>query len=316
MIMSVGKYILSLKASTAATTADTAAKTANAAATKAVGNATEEAAVKTGLFSKAWGKLDKAMKANVIIAVATAVLYLGSMLIDVAKKSKETAKRLDQVADAERRAKEESVKQRAELERLYKATQDQTKSLEERKKALHDMVGDERYKQYYEGLANESELAKAAAKEYSNLTTEIIKSAKARAYQQKITELAEKNVKLEDKIEEGQKYVSENAAGYERVSNNIANRPSPAGMFGTTAAAAASHNDPRRQFMKDYEAKQQDIIANQEEMKKNDEDILKLETKIKKLNLPPQTGIVEDEGDGGGGGGGGGRPTRKALIRI
>ncbi len=301
MLISIGKFLFATKASTAASAADTAAKTAEAAATEAVGNASADASVKTGLFAKAWGKMNAAMRANIITAVAMAVYFLGSKLMDVAEKSKEAAQRIDQVADAEKKAKEESIKERAELEKLYKVTQNQNKSLDERKKALHEMVGDEKYNQYYNNLANESELAKAAAYEYSNLTAEIIKSAKARAYQQKITELTEKNLALEEKRDEAKKYVDENKASYERVSTNVANSPTAAGMFGMAAAAAQEHNDGRRKFLRDYEAKQQDIITNQDEMKKNDEDILKLESKINELNLKSLGG-----GDDGGSGGGGG----------
>ena len=308
-IISLGKYMFATKAATAATVADTAAKTADTAATGALGAATEKAAVKTNIFAQAWGKLNKVQRANVIMAVATAVLWLGTSLLNTSKKAREAARQLGALEEAEKKAKEESIRERAELERLYKATQDQTKSIDERKKALKDMVGDEKYKQYYQNLSNEKDLASAAAKAYGELATEIIKAAKARVYQQKIEELAEKNVALEDRIEEDQRYVNERKADYNRVSTNVANTPSAAGIFGTTAAAAESHNDGRRQFLREYEQKQQDIIDNQEQMKQNDADILKLETKIKNIGAKPTTTETEEEsdsnnkrkGDGGGG---------------
>ena len=310
-LISLGKYMFATKAATAATVADTAAKTADTAATGALATATEAAAVKTNIFAQAWGKLNKVQRANVIMAVATAVLWLGTSLLNTSKKAREAARQLGALEEAEKKAKEESVKERAELERLYKATQDQTKSIDERKKALKDMVGDEKYKQYYQNLSNEKDLASAAAKAYGELATEIIKAAKARVYQQKIEELAEKNVALEDRIEEDQRYVNERKADYDRVSTNVANTPSAASIYGTTAAAAESHNDGRRQFLREYEQKQQDIIDNQEQMKQNDADILKLETKIKNIGAKPAT-EPEEESDSENnrkGGNGGGQAT-------
>lgn len=308
-LISLGKYMFATKAATAATVADTAAKTADTAATGALASATEAAAVKTNIFAQAWGKLNKVQRANVIMAVATAVLWLGTSLLNTSKKAREAARQLGALEEAEKKAKEESIKERAELERLYKATQDQTKSIDERKKALKDMVGDEKYKQYYQNLSNEKDLASAAAKAYGELASEIIKAAKARVYQQKIEELAEKNVALEDRIEEDQRYVNERKADYNRVSTNVTNTPSAAGIFGSTAAAAESHNDGRRQFLREYEQKQQDIIDNQEQMKQNDADILKLETKIKNIGAKPTTTETEEESDSKKGSGGGGQAT-------
>lgn len=297
-LISLYQYIFATGKSTAATAADTAAKAANAAATEAQAVASGKAAV-------AQGRFNATMKANIVAAVATAVVALGFALYEYIKKAKAAARQMDVLADVEKKAREESVKERAELERLYKATQDQTKSMEERKKALKDMVGDKKYKQYYENLSNETELAKAAAGAYKELAAEIVKAAKARVYQEKIEELARKNVALEDKIEEDQQYVDDNAANYNRVKGNVDNSINPAGIFGGTAAAAAAYGDQRRQYLREYEKKQEDIIANQEEIKKNNETIGKMEKKLKDTGVKlGGNGGEGGSGDGGGGGGG------------
>jgi hypothetical protein len=124
----------------------------------------------------------------------------------MAKASKDAANSLGILEEAEKEAKEESIRQRVELKKLYDATQDQTKSIEERKKALRDMVGDARYKEYYEKLANEKTIANLAANAYRDLTDEIIKSARARAYANKITELENKRMALEDEKEEKEQW--------------------------------------------------------------------------------------------------------------
>jgi hypothetical protein len=304
-VLAAYEYIFATNQSTAATVENTAATAADTAATVADTAAKEAQAVASEQAAVAQGKFNKTMKANLITAVLTAVVALGWAIYDYAKKAKKAASEMDVLADAEKKAKEESIKERAELEKLYKVTQDQTKSMEERKKALHDMVGDAKYKQYYANLSNETELAKAAAGAYKELAAEIVKAAKARVYQEKIEELARKNVALEDKIEENQQYIDDNAANYNRVKGNVANSTNPAGIFGGTAAAAAAHGDQRRQYLREYEKKQEDIIANQEEIKKNNEDIGKLEAKLKDTGVK-LGGDNEDNGNGGKGGSGGG----------
>lgn len=309
-VLAAYEYIFATNQSTAATVENTAATAADTAATVADTAAKEAQAVASEQASAAQGKFNKTMKANLITAVLTAVVALGWAIYDYAKKAKKAASELDALADAEKKAKEESIKERAELERLYKVTQDQTKSMEERKKALHDMVGDKKYKQYYANLSNETELAKAAAGAYKELAAEIVRAAKARVYQEKIEELARKNVALEDKIEEDQQYVDDNAANYNRVKGNVDNSINPAGIFGGTAAAAAAHGDQRRQYLREYEKKQEDIIANQEEIKKNNETIGKMEEKLKDTGVKlGGNGGEGGSGDGSGGGGGGGGGT-------
>jgi len=298
-LMSLGQFLTATEASTAASTADAAAKTAEAAATEGVAVANEKAAGATGKFGKA-------LKANLIGLAVTAVVFLGMKLLDMSRNAKKAATELDTLAKAEKRAADESVNERAKLEQLYRVTQDQNRSMEERRKALHDMVGDAKYKEYQEDLLTESNLAATAAKAYGELATQIVKAAKARVYQEEIEKLAQENLKLEDANEEAEKYVKDKKSSYERVSQNVATTPVAAGMFGTTAAAAQTHNDGQRQFLREYEQKQQDIIDNQEKIKKNNETIGKFEQKLKDTGV--KLGGEEGDGNGGGGGGGGTNP--------
>lgn len=311
-LISAGKFVLSLGASTTAATADAAAKTADAAATEAVGVASEGAALKTGVFSSAWSKLNKTMKANIIVAAATALLWLGTELYGVYKKSKDAAKQMDVMADIEKKAKEESIKQRAELHRLYEATKDQTKSMEERKKALREMVGDAKYKQYYANLSNESDFAKEAAKAYKELASQIIATARARALDAKAEELQRKRIELEDKKQEREQWREDNTGEYQKGLQGYQQQQQYVGKVTGGAYAGFQESQVARQgsaalkpaIINAYEANESAIGA-------IDNDIKQVDATLERLGKQISANTVKDEGGGGGGGteggGGGGR---------
>ena len=138
-IMYLGKLIFTTKASTAASAADATAKTFETTSTVALGNANATAAAKTNLFTAAWRKLNAAQKANVIAAVAMAIVLLTVaavrfvvQLASMTRAQKEMNKVQDQ---AEEKAAEESSR----LEHLRKIVNDNTRSVKERKAAILDI---------------------------------------------------------------------------------------------------------------------------------------------------------------------------------
>ena len=302
-LISLHQYIFATTKSTAATTADTAAKTANTAATEAQAVASTHAAT-------AQGRLNATMKANIIAAVATAVVALGFALYEYVKKAKAAARQTDVLADVEKKAREESVKERAELERLYKATQDQTKSMEERKKALKDMVGDAKYKEYYSKLNTESELAKAAASAYKELSEQIIATARARALDAKAEELQRKRIELEDKKTERQQWREENQGNYDAGKREYRRQQDYVGSV--TGGATAGFQESQIAQRGSAAAKPAIIDqfeGNIREINKLESDISQVDADLEKVKKQVEgiTGIKGDaSGDGNGGGGGGG----------
>ena len=301
-LISLGQFIFSTKQSTAATVADTAAKTADAAATEATAVANEHAAV-------ASGKFNKTMKANVIAAVATAVVALGWALYEYAQKAKKAAKQMDVMADVEKKAREESVKERAELEKLYKVTQDQTASMEERKKALKDMVGDAKYQEYYSKLANESELAAAAASAYKDLSEQILATARARALDAKAEELQRRRIELEDQKKDREDWENKNRGRYRQGQQQYQQQQRYVGRVtgGATAGFQESQIAQRGSaamkpaIIDEFEGSVRERNRINGEIEQIDKDIDKLKQQVSKLNLKTETG---DGGNGGGGGGG------------
>ena len=73
----------------------------------------------------------------------------------------------------------QSAAERVELDILYKATQDHTRSLKERNDAADELQ--RKYPQYFGNLSNEAILAGNAATAYKSLTDNILKAAQARS---------------------------------------------------------------------------------------------------------------------------------------
>ena len=73
----------------------------------------------------------------------------------------------------------QSAAERVELDILYKATQDHTRSLKERNDAADELQ--RKYPKYFGNLSNEAILAGNAATAYQSLTDNILKAAQARS---------------------------------------------------------------------------------------------------------------------------------------
>jgi len=263
--------------------------------------------------STGMARLSAFMKSNVWVLGATAIAFAVSYICDMAKASKDAANSLDILEEAEKEAKEESIRQRVELKKLYDATQDQTKSIEERKKALRDMVGDARYKEYYEKLANEKTIANLAANAYRDLTDEIIKSARARAYANKITELENKRMALEDEKEEKEQWKKENKDKYEKnkkayqeQKDFVSEATRSAGGFQEAGIAQRGAAAMKPGIIDEYEGTERSITNIDKTISDIDKDMDKLKDRIDSLSIKP-----EPESDDGGGGGGNVSDTNK-----
>lgn len=123
------------------------------------------------------------------------------------------------LADARKRGISNSVKERAELDLLYKVTQDTSRSMEERNEAVDELQ--KRYPSYFKNMSNEEILAGKASVAYGELKKAIIASAIARAQADKI---AENSMKIDEKNNERLGYLTKQVQAQEvldRASANI-----------------------------------------------------------------------------------------------
>ena len=185
-LISLGNWVASLFKSTAATTADTAAttantvaKTANAAATTSMGAAEEGAAVKTEALTNAQNKQNKAMKANVIGLVVTALVWLGMKMLDAADNARKAAAEIgnfNQQLHDEKKA----------LDDLFTPLQKSNLAQDERSKLITEI--NSKYSKYLGYMLSETTQAVQLAEAHAL----IAKRIREEAYEKRILEQEDK----------------------------------------------------------------------------------------------------------------------------
>lgn len=108
---------------------------------------------------------------------------------------KETTSTYKQLEDARRKGISDSIKERAELDLLYKVTQDNKRSMEERISAVDKLQS--KYPSYFGNMDKERILAGKAAISYENLKKAIIATAQARAAEEIMVENYKKILEYE-----------------------------------------------------------------------------------------------------------------------
>lgn len=120
--------------------------------------------------------------------------WVGS-LFKAEKAVNEVAMAEIDLANARRKGISDSVKERTELELLYKATQDASRSMEERNAAASELQ--KKYPSYLGNMSKEDILLGKASSSYKELTKALIANAQARAIEDKMVENNKKILDLD-----------------------------------------------------------------------------------------------------------------------
>lgn len=164
------------------------------------------------------------MSWNTLMMVGVSLLTIfGGDLVDWIKKmmqgrdalddntmaARKYAEAMKTVSEAQRNGAKDAQKDVIRLKLLYNATQDQTKNMRERLAAVNELQS--QYPSYFKNLSDEEVLAGKAAGTYARLASEILKSAKARAYENQIIKNTEKILDLEKQqaVAKSAKYAAE-----------------------------------------------------------------------------------------------------------
>lgn len=123
--------------------------------------------------------------------------WIGS-LFKAEKAVNEVASAETNLANARRKGISDSMKERTELEFLYKATQDTSRSMEERNAAVEELQ--KKYPSYFGNMSKEDILLGKASSSYKELTKALIANAQARAIEDKLVENGRKRIELMDKV--------------------------------------------------------------------------------------------------------------------
>jgi predicted nucleic acid-binding Zn-ribbon protein len=130
-------------------------------------------------------------------------------------------KSLDAVSSASLKGTQNSVKEITELRNLYKATQDTTLGIEQRRKAAKELI--ETYPNAFKGITEETILNGKAEKSYINLTNAILARAKAIAAQDVIVENERKLLALQSEREKVNKEILANETQIDNFRSKTAN---------------------------------------------------------------------------------------------
>lgn len=163
---------------------------------------------------------------------------------------------------------QDAQKEITDLNLLYEATQDVSKSIKERTDAADELQ--RRYPDYFGNMSNEEVLAGKAADAYNRLSTSIIAAAKAQAArdrivteQSKILEYEQKLADANAKLEKETQTLQKNSEFYQKNARNLygaAERQLAADVSGAKARV-----DALKEEIKGYEdaIKQSDAISKQ-----------------------------------------------------
>lgn len=136
-----------------------------------------------------------------------------SSLFNVKKELSETQKLQEQLNNARRKGGESAAEESAKLKILYTATQDASKSMRERNKAVDELQ--KMYPDYFGKLSNEAILAGNAASAYDELTKAIIRKGQAQAAEDIVADYSKKNFQLQRGINAYTDWTNKNKAAYE-----------------------------------------------------------------------------------------------------
>lgn len=140
-----------------------------------------------------------------------------SSLFNVKKELSETQKLQEQLNNARRKGGESAAEESAKLKILYTATQDASKSMRERNKAVDELQ--KMYPDYFGKLSNEAILAGNAASAYDELTKAIIRKGQAQAAEDIVADYSKKNFQLNRSIRVDRNWTTKNRSAYESALN-------------------------------------------------------------------------------------------------
>lgn len=180
--------------------------------TDALANARKEYELMTAAGQKGvpvWRQLTKSLFSwqTAISLLPTLLLLYGNdiivffdQILTGSKKVDLAAESLKAFRDTMLKGTQNAQKEITDIRLLYNATQDMTKAVDERRKAVDELQ--RQYPDYFGNLSDEEILAGKAADAYDRLTNSIIANAKAQAARQRITEEQTKVVDYGLKIDE------------------------------------------------------------------------------------------------------------------
>lgn len=140
-----------------------------------------------------------------------------SSLFKAKKELSETQQLQESLNTSRRKGGEAASEESAKLRILYTASQDTSKSMRERNKAVDELQ--KMYPDYFGKLSNEAILAGNAASAYDELTKAIIRKGQAQAAEDIVADYSKKNFQLQRSINADRDWTTKNRSAYESALN-------------------------------------------------------------------------------------------------
>ena len=233
-------------------------------------------------------------------ALTTGIMLLvmyGDEIVDWVAGLFRGKKALDATAEVQRglnaamgEARTSAAKETAQLNLLYKMTQNTSASLRDRKAAVSELQ--RQYPAYFGNLSQEAILAGNAAGQYRQLANDILQAAYARAYQKRIENLAEQNVGLQRSINADSNWTRRNREEYnrrlERIRLSQEAQEASAGNSTDAAAAVATAALERQtdEIITEYERRTDALAKNRAQLAANEQAMQAYEQEILKRQKP------------------------------
>lgn len=252
-----------------------------------------------------WKQLAKSVfswQTALVAAISLGIVY-GKDIMDwvknLGKANKELteAQKLQQAVNTSHReggkaASEESAK----LKILYTASQDSSKSMKERNKAVDELQ--KMYPSYFGKLTNETILAGKAASAYDDLTKAIIRKGQAQAAEDIVADYSKKNFELQRGINADTNWTNRNKDEYgkalkerDKMWENY-RKVNQGSIIVDSAAKAWISNTPEGKLIEEYERRMSNIKKYTDQIAKNNKII---EGTVKQIDT---SAYIDDELDG------------------
>lgn len=212
------------------------------------------------------------------------------------KELSETQKLQQAVNTSHREGGKAASEESAKLKILYTASQDSSKSMKERNKAVDELQ--KMYPSYFGKLTNETILAGKAASAYDDLTKAIIRKGQAQAAEDIVADYSKKNFELQRGINADTNWTNRNKDEYgkalkerDKMWENY-RKVNQGSIIVDRAAKAWISNTPEGKLIEEYERRMSNIKKYTDQIAKNNKII---EGTVKQIDT---SAYIDDELDG------------------
>ena len=233
-----------------------------------------------------WKQLGKALlspQTALIALISLVVVYgkeIGNWVKNLGKVKKElseTQQLQESLNTSRRKGGEAASEESAKLRILYTASQDTSKSMRERNKAVDELQ--KMYPDYFGKLSNEAILAGNAASAYDELTKAIIRKGQAQAAEDIVADYSKRDFQLQRGINADTNWTNQNRTAYEaalkerdKMWENY--RKVNQGSFIVDSAAKSwISNTAEGKLIEEYERRMSNIKKYSEEIAKNNKTV-------------------------------------------